>query len=753
MKLKVGNLKIFLSIFSVLLLLLVGLLLGLPKLLHTSLNQYLISVNAKLASLLVEQINPWAVELSDTRIIAEEGNFSFDRLGLRFDPLSLSDGKVHAASLSAPMITISLPKIYEILESVDLENENSQSIQSKLQNFLEKPPLQYLRIRDANLRILEEGASFGSALAVEGDFHTDLAKLRLDANTSGFTWMGDVTMVNEGNDLFLGASLHFPDLSTLSPLIHSLSLFSGDFEAIDLEQYIQVEEGTAKGQWTGRMEDDGIIDQFLDFNSTNLVLQCMGMTLEVPQAILFITPRSNHSIESNFYANIRWGDNLKINGLKISLDVEDGKPGISCRIERLQTGGILPHSEIVGLTIDEIEFAYGENDEFLGLSSARVRFSAIHLEEGLYNLYDGEIEVEWLGEDRFRIEMLKANGSIPTIGLNLHKIGYEGEIVLDRLPKLETKQSLTIEEAFLGEDQKMEDLKVQFQLDSAERIEFSEISLCANDFKLSLDPANLVVEWPEVGKDRIDLSWLEGEMQFPDYEDFSIRNIQGNIKLNTLDPLESNGSQNIRFDLHAGEQVLEDGWIRFNLLPSGKRMIQAVELKAFDGLLSLKEISLDESLEELELNALATGLNSQSLINLFEDLDARMDGNLSGMVSLRKDPFSGWDFYGGSLSLDPTDSAKLFLNTQGILTDGLEEQSPEYKNMYLLDRALQNLNLEDLTVLFSIQDNDERVVEMNVRGDSEVDGKAISVEYRPKIVGGLDALIQQADLSKWGITP
>jgi hypothetical protein len=56
-------------------------------------------------------------------------------------------------------------------------------------------------------------------------------------------------------------------------------------------------------------------------------------------------------------------------------------------------------------------------------------------------------------------------------------------------------------------------------------------------------------------------------------------------------------------------------------------------------------------------------------------------------------------------------------------------------------------------VLFKVLEDGERVVEMNVRGESEVDGKGISVEYRPKIVGGLEALMQQADLSKWGITP
>ena len=88
-----------------------------------------------------------------------------------------------------------------------------------------------------------------------------------------------------------------------------------------------------------------------------------------------------------------------------------------------------------------------------------------------------------------------------------------------------------------------------------------------------------------------------------------------------------------------------------------------------------------------------------------------------------------------------------------MLTEGLEPKSSEYKNMYLLERALQDLSLEALSVLFKVLDDGERVVEMNVRGESDVDGKGINVEYRPRIVGGLDALMQQADLSKWGISP
>ena len=220
-----------------------------------------------------------------------------------------------------------------------------------------------------------------------------------------------------------------------------------------------------------------------------------------------------------------------------------------------------------------------------------------------------------------------------------------------------------------------------------------------------------------------------------------------------MEPLDSNGTQSIRFDLHAGEQILKNGEIRFDLLSSGEKIIELLELHALGGVIALEETKIGETLDDLKLVARAKGLRSQEIISLFGDLDARMDGNLSGVLNLRNRPLLGWDFYGGALSLDSSEKARLFLNTNGLLTEGLEVGSAEFKNMYLLEQALQNLKLESFNVIFKVMDEGERVVEMNVRGESEVDGKDISVDYRPKIIGGLDALIQQADLSNWGINP
>jgi hypothetical protein len=724
-----------------------------PRLFESSFQSILHQLGGELNVITIEQINPWALQLTDLSVETQEGNLSLKQLDARYNPLDLAKGKAHSLSLTSPVVRIDPGSLLERLRSDKSEDDEKKSVQSVAKEFLLDPPLQHVRLRDVSISLANEEQALLSNLALEGDFYKGLAQVRLDGNLSGLAWFGDLTMVEEGQDLFLGASLSFPNLTTISQSLAEVSSSLEESVVIDLRKWFEVDQGSARGHWSARIQDDGIMDQFMDFNVSELVLQCLGFSIQVPQAILFVTPRSPTWIESNFYANANWGENLDIQGLKVSANLQEGKPALRLRIQRMRTEGILPKVEIIGLVIDEVEFAFDDEGEFIGIEQAVVRFSALHLDEGLFNLYDGELSLKWLGEDRFHLELRKANGSLPTFGVNLHHLMYAGEISLDSFPKIATEQTVAIEEAFVGEDQKIEDLKVGFKLDSLERIELSKVSMRVNDFDFSFDPANLAIEMPESEEGGVDFSVLDGEIQFQQYDDFSVRDINGHVKLNSLDPLESNGTQSIRFDLHAAEQVLKDGEIRFDLLSSGEKIIEFLELHALGGVVVLEETKISETLDDLKLVFEARGLRSQEIISLFDDLDARMDGNLSGVLNLLNTPHSGWDFNGGALSLDASETARLFLNTNGILTEGLEVGSSEFKNMYLLEKALQNLKLDAFNVIFKVMDNGERVVEMNVRGESEVEGKDISVEYRPKIIGGLDALIQQADLSKWGINP
>ena len=750
MKKRVSKLKLFLWVTLILSGSLVFVLTSLPSFLESGIRKFARDSGINLHSIIIDEITPWSSRVSGLSSDFQEGKFSLQQLDLRYDPTQLAQGQLRAVSLTSPLLEIDIDAILERLEGI--ENANTDS-KIQADELLSNPPVQHLRFRDLELSFNRVDTIARSQWDIEGDFHPGLAQLRLDGNLTGLPWQGDLTLVQEGSDLFLGASLQFSDLSKIFNSVKTVSELFDDENSVNFEKWLEIEQGVARARWTGRLENDGIMDQFIELNATELVCRAMGLTLQIPQAILFVTPHISGRTEANFYANLNWGENLEVRGLKLAGSLVDGQPNLNVRVQRLRTQGVLPQAELFGLVVDGIEFAENEMGEFLGVRKASLRFSSLHLEEGMYNLYDGEIDIEWLGEDRFQIELRKGNGSVPTLGLNLQGMRFSGEIALDSLPRLSAEQRFSVDEIFLGEDQKIDDFSIEFKSDSLERFELSELNMLVNDFQFSLSPANLIIEIPESSQGRLDLSFLDAELKFDDFSDLALKKIQGNIKFNSLDPLDTNGSQSVRFDLNAGEQVLESGQIKFEVLPNGEQVIKELEIHAFGGTLALEETKLIEGFEDFELKVLAKGLDAQQIISCFEDLDARMEGNLSGILTIRKDPSLGWDFYGGSLSLDSSETAKLFLNTHGMLTEGLDDESSEYKNMYLLERALEDLNLNGLNIMFKLLDAGERVVEMNVRGESEVDGKDISVEYRPKIMGGLDALLQQADLSKWGVEP
>ena len=750
MKKRVSKLKLFLWVTLILSGSLVFVLTSLPSFLESGIRKFARDSGINLHSIIIDEITPWSSRVSGLSSDFQEGKFSLQQLDLRYDPTQLAQGQLRAVSLTSPLLEIDIDAILERLEGI--ENANTDS-KIQADELLSNPPVQHLRFRDLELSFNRVDTIARSQWDIEGDFHPGLAQLRLDGNLTGLPWQGDLTLVQEGSDLFLGASLQFSDLSKILNSVKTVSELYDDENSVNFEKWLEIEKGVARARWTGRLENDGIMDQFIELNATELVCRAMGLTLQIPQAILFVTPHISGRTEANFYANLNWGENLEVRGLKLAGSLVDGQPNLNVRVQRLRTQGVLPQAELFGLVVDGIEFAENEMGEFLGVRKASLRFSSLHLEEGMYNLYDGEIDIEWLGEDRFQIELRKGNGSVPTLGLNLQGMRFSGEIALDSLPRLSAEQRFSVDEIFLGEDQKIDDFSIEFKSDSLERFELSELNMLVNDFQFSLSPANLIMEIPESSQGRLDLSFLDAELKFDDFSGLAIKKIQGNIKFNSLDPLDTNGSQSVRFDLNAGEQVLESGQIKFEVLPNGEQVIKELEIHAFGGTLALEETKLIEGFEDFELKVLAKGLDAQQIINCFEDLDARMEGNLSGILTIRNDPSLGWDFYGGSLSLDSSERAKLFLNTHGMLTEGLDDESSEYKNMYLLERALEDLNLNGLNIMFKLLDAGERVVEMNVRGESEVDGKDISVEYRPKIMGGLDALLQQADLSKWGVEP
>jgi hypothetical protein len=722
-------------------------LICLPSLTEFILKNMDLGKGVSVQSLRVEKAGFWGSQLADVELHTPTGRIVLNRLDLRYDPWELGGGAVRVVSVTSPSIELDIHKLVEELQMLKTEETDQKSLQAETFHILENPPLNHLRIRDGWLNLSSESSSLQGDLQLKMDLHPELAQLQLDGNWSGFPFKGDLTLIKEGMDIFLGAKLDCADMSPLPSILETVGRFAGGLN-LDLSSLLNIQRGAGFVRWTGRMEEDGIMDQFLELNATELNVQTMGMELDIPQSIFFFTPLDDGQFDASLYANINFGSNLILQGMKLSTSLRDGNYKFSGGIKKLSTIEDLTSTELIGLTVDRIDFAKDEDGEIIHLQDVECRFSAFHYDEGIFNLYDGEVFISWLGEDRYKVEIRKANGSLPTVGLNFSNLTYSGEIALNEFPHLKSYQTLEIEEAILGEEMKVEDFTLQFKMESSQRLDVKEVSMRMNEFEFSIDPANLAIEFPNSSDGRVDLSLLSAQLSFEDHEEIIVKNILGNLRFNSLDPIDSNGSQNIRFDLQVGEEEITDAKLEFEFFPDGVKTLGDINMQALGGSIRLPKVKISDDLSTLEVKALVEGVNAQELINYFEDLDADMEGNLSGVITVHNHPEKGWDFYGGSLTLDHSDDAVLSFRTHGLLSDGLNPESSDFERMKLLERALENLSLEDLNILFKVIEDGERIVEMNIRGSSKVDGKEIGVEYRPKIIGGLDALIQQANLLK-----
>ena len=196
---------------------------SMPRFLESWMGGVLAEMSADLNSISVDYINPWAMGVSRINVLSNEGNLSLKQLDVRYDPVGLTSGKVHAVSLTSPHMQIEFSDLSRRLQNNDDDEENFGSIKSWAEEFLTNPPLQHFRLRDALINFSSDGLEFPTKLAIEEDFHPGLAQLRMDGNLSGLAWFGDFTMIEEGTDLFLGASLHFPEISPVSQTVSAIS--------------------------------------------------------------------------------------------------------------------------------------------------------------------------------------------------------------------------------------------------------------------------------------------------------------------------------------------------------------------------------------------------------------------------------------------------------------------------------------------------------------------------------------------------
>ena len=269
MKKRVSKLKLFLWVTLILSGSLVFVLTSLPSFLESGIRKFARDSGINIHSIIIDEITPWSSRVSGLGSDFPEGTFSLQQLDLRYDPTQLAQGQLRAVSLSSPSVEIDLEAILERLEGIENANTDSKKLKVQVDELLRKPPVQHLRFRDLELFFNSVDTIAPSQWDIEGDFHPGLAQLRIDGNLTGLPWQGDLTLVQEGSDLFLGASLQFSDLSKIFNSVKTVSELFDDENSINFEKWLEIEQGVAKARWTGRLENDGIMDHKGDHLSIN----------------------------------------------------------------------------------------------------------------------------------------------------------------------------------------------------------------------------------------------------------------------------------------------------------------------------------------------------------------------------------------------------------------------------------------------------------------------------------------------------
>jgi hypothetical protein len=248
----------------------------------------------------------------------------------------------------------------------------------------------------------------------------------------------------------------------------------------------------------------------------------------------------------------------------------------------------------------------------------------------------------------------------------------------------------------------------------------------------------------------MNLQFKKSSLSLPS-EDITISGIKGEVRFNSIDPLETNGTQMLTFEsCQIGDIKLNDGNLSFEILQDGSFLIKQGIAKLYDGEIGFSESRFNLYADDMLINTVINKMNGQEIANLVDGVDLDINGSFSGRV-----PFSNqggnWDFQGGFLQLDPNANAKLSYKSNGFLTNGIKEGTEEFKRMQMTEMALENLELDSLRLSFEV-DGQERQILGSIRGKSIIKKNTeVSLDYRPKIIAGLSEIMHKLNLKKLGL--
>ena len=688
----------------------------------------------------VEQVDPWLARFSKIEMRKKDQiSLAIDQVNLIYEPGTLAQGTINAISMTG----LGLEFNADGNESDDRSGGGApEPLEETLDQFLEAPSLTHLRVRDSKLNITWGGQSYPVNFVLKGDFHYQLARLIVDGFLSDFPFQSKVVLAKEDGKTYLTGEVKFPDLSKLTHLLEAT-----DSLGQRMPEDVTFGKGALELAGSARIESNSFRDLFLELNATDLKLEMSGHDLNVSEAFLFLSPETMDDWQANFYANLEVDNQLSAWGFKLSVKASGPVYELSGGVSQLKTMGDLPAVEITGLRLPILDLSFPLEIP-TGLEK-KIFFDEVSYGNGLFTLMDGNLSVEVPGEDSL-LSLLLSPGDASFGEIGFVGFSYEGLLDWEEFPKISRKQVISGKRIMLGLEAVVENLDLAFRMESFERILIDLLTFEASGVSYDLNPAKLLVKMSQENPGAPVFVFRGSTFRFPD-QDVLIEGIEGEIALESIEPLATKGSQTIFFErIVMGDLETGEGNFSFRAEPDGTIVIESARAGVWGGEVGLRESSFHLYGDDYRLNSRVAGIDGQRVADLLAKEDLRIDGNFSGDITFSNEG-GKWDFSNGLVLLDPSPTAWMSYNPGSVVLNSLRKGSKEYEKLKLTNEAMEGLSLEAMRILFKALDG-KREVEISIRGKSEIGNRIVHLDNNLNIIAGIRELVSAYfDFSKLGI--
>ena len=722
------------------LLLLVGIWNSLPFLLEWSVVKMAKGAGLQNFEMHVSDLDPWKTKVLDLAIKDQGNSLRVKQIDILYDPSTVALGEINALSITGLSGRVNT--------DTDKEAEGTESTNSyryffdSIDQLLINSPLSHFRLRNSDFTLIDQNISTKFNFGLAADFLDNLIHFVWEGSANSVTGSAELSLSREENSTFLAGVIEIENISQLFDEISSDSRLQDR-----VPEGVSISEGQLLIDIFSRVLPDGLEDVFLELNGSNIGLEIGGNNFTLSKLITFITPENDHKWVVNSYANINHENILLAEGINLAVSHEGNSTELSSRVNYLKTQGQLPPIELNGVRFPNLEFDLSDPLQIPYGKELEILFHELSYGGNLFKLYDGVISFLFLQDHQIKLSISPVDASLLDLGISFVQFSYFGMMDLDLLPQISTPQIISGKRVIFGDEVLLENLDLTFRVRDFRHILLDTVSFKLSESIIEFNPANIMVEIPSMMPGALHFDFNKSSLFLPDDEIILI-GLDGEINLNSLEPLETNGTQTLSFDRCSVSGVeLKDGNFSFQILPDGTFLIVEAYANLYGGVIGLLESQFNLYQAGIRISTSLTGVNGQEIADLIEGLDVEVNGTFSGRIPLIMQG-GNWDFEGGYLQLDPTASAKLKYKSNGFLTNGIEVDSEEYKRMRMTELALENLNLESLRLIFEVKGED-RQISGTIRGKSLIDKKTeVSLDYRPKIIAGLAEILHKLNFDK-----